>query len=97
MLEERRAAAPRIARATSGFGPLAVRANRTHMHKFASGNCSRKSHSSPVARAKALCTVSTTAEIVSRLGTDPVATLRMATVSQMATSPATRPASRPLD
>jgi hypothetical protein len=36
-------------RAASGFGPLAVRANRTHIHKFASGNCNRKSQSSPVA------------------------------------------------
>jgi hypothetical protein len=35
-------------RATSGLGPLAVRANTTHLHRFASGNCSRKSQSSPV-------------------------------------------------
>jgi hypothetical protein len=67
----------------------------THMHKFASGNCSRKSQSSPVASTTAVCAVSTTAEIVSRLGTVPVATLRMTAVSQMAASPATRPASRP--
>jgi hypothetical protein len=62
---------------------------------FASGNCSRKSQSSPVASTTAVCSVSTTAEIVSKLGTDPVAILRMIAVSQMATSPATRPASRP--
>jgi hypothetical protein len=65
------------------------------MQRFASGNCSRKSHSSPVASTTAVCSVSTTAEIVSRLGTDPVTILRIAPVSQMAARPATRPASRP--
>ena len=65
------------------------------MQKSASGNCNRKSQRSPVASTTAVWTVSTTAEIVSRLGTDPVATLRMAAVSQMATNPATSPASRP--
>jgi hypothetical protein len=78
---------------TSGFGPRAVRANRTHMQRFPSGNCSGKSQRSPVASTSAVCSVSTTAEIVSRLGTAPVTTLRMAAVSQMATSPATRPVS----
>ena len=48
-----------------------------------------------MASTTAVCSVSTTAEIVSRLGTDPVATFRMTAVSQMAASPATRPASRP--
>ena len=48
-----------------------------------------------MARTTAVWTVSTTAEIVSRLGTDPVAALRMAAVSQMATSPAISPALRP--
>jgi len=67
----------------------------THMQRFASGNCSRKSQSSPVASTTAVCSVSTTAEIVSRLGTVPVTTLRITAVSQLATSPATRPASRP--
>src|SRR5215475_15469972 len=43
----------------------------------------------------AVCRVSTTAEIVSRLGTLPVAILRMIAVSQVATRPASRPTSRP--
>jgi hypothetical protein len=65
------------------------------MHRFASGNCSRNSQSSPVASTSPVWTVSTSAEIVSRPGTDPVATLRMTAVSQMIASPATRPAWRP--
>jgi hypothetical protein len=64
------------------------------MQTLASGNCSRKSHRSPVPITNVVCSVSTSAEIVSRLGTDPVASLRMTAVSQMATSPPTRPASR---
>src|SRR5262249_19023841 len=43
----------------------------------------------------AVCRVSTTAEIVSRLGTLPVATLRISAVSQVAIRPASRPTSRP--
>jgi hypothetical protein len=39
--------------------------------------------------------VSTTAEIASRPGTDPVAALRMTAVTEMAARPAIRPASRP--
>ena len=65
------------------------------MQRFASGNCSKKSQSSPVASTTAVCTVRAATEMVSRLGTDPVATLRMTAVSQMAASPATKPASRP--
>jgi diguanylate cyclase with GGDEF domain len=82
-------------RATSGSVPLAVRANRMHMARFASGNWSRNSHSSPLASTTTVCSVSTTAEIVSKPGTDPVATLRIKAVSQMTASPASRPASRP--
>jgi hypothetical protein len=82
-------------RATSGSWPLAVRANSTHIAMFATGNCSRNSHSSPVASTTAACTVSTSAEIVSRLGTEPVTTLRTRAVSQIAASPAISPASRP--
>lgn len=65
------------------------------MQRFASGNCSKNSQSSPVASTTAVCTVRAAAEMVSRLGTDPVATLRMTAVSQMVASPATKPASRP--
>ena len=65
------------------------------MARLASGTCSRKSQSSPLASTTAVCSVKTIADIVSRLGTDPVAILRMSAVSQMAASPATRPASRP--
>ena len=43
----------------------------------------------------AVCRVSTTAVIVSRLGTLPVAILRISATSQVAVSPASRPASRP--
>ena len=82
-------------RATSGSGPRAVRANRTHRQRFPSGIWSRRIHSSPVARSTAVCSVSATAEIVMRLGTHPVAALRRATVAQVAASPAISPASRP--
>jgi hypothetical protein len=45
--------------------------------------------------AASVCTVSTISEIATRPGTEPVATLRMIAVSQMAPSMAHRPASRP--
>jgi hypothetical protein len=65
------------------------------MHRFANGNCSTKSQSSPVASTTAVCSVSTTADIISRLGRDPVATLRMTAVSQVTARAATRPPLRP--
>jgi hypothetical protein len=65
------------------------------MLKFASGNCSRKIQRSPVTITTAAWSVSTTAEIVNRLGTRPVAILRMAAMAQIAASPTSSPASRP--
>src|ERR1700760_4012549 len=60
----------------SGLRGGAVRANRTHMTRLASGNWSRKKNTFPVLTTTAACTVMTRAEIVTRPGTVPVATLR---------------------
>jgi drug/metabolite transporter (DMT)-like permease len=81
--------------AQSGFGPRAVRANRMHRQRFASGKCTRKINRLPVARTTPVCMESTIAEMASRPGTDPVANLRMTTVIQVAPSPASSPAVRP--
>lgn len=81
--------------AHSGLGPLAVRANRMHRQRFASGKCARKIHRLPVAKTTAVWTESTIAEMASRPGTDPLASLRTTIVIQMAPSPASSPALRP--
>ena len=82
-------------RAAIGLRPRAVRANRMHRARFAIGKCSRKMNRFPVAIAAAVWMVSTTIEIMSKLGTCPVTSLRRPAVTQMAASMAHRPASRP--
>jgi drug/metabolite transporter (DMT)-like permease len=81
--------------AHSGFGPRAVRANRMHRQRFASGKCIRKIHRLPVPKTTAVWIESTIAEMDSRLGTGPLASLRTTIVIHMAPSPASSPAFRP--
>ncbi len=79
--------------ATSGLRVGAVRANITHIARFPRGNWSWNIHRKPVLTATAVCTVSTSAEIVSSEVTDPVAILRSAISSQTTAVPASSPAS----
>jgi hypothetical protein len=67
-----------------------------HRQRFASGKCTRKIHRLPVAKTTAVWIESTIAEMASRPGTDPLASLRTTIVIHMAPSPASSPAFRPL-
>jgi hypothetical protein len=78
---------------TRGLRVGAVRANTTHIARFASGNCSSNIHRFPVLIATAVWTVRMSAEIMSSAEDDPVSALRIAMSSQTTPVPASSPAS----